>query len=188
MPVVKRAREDDDRIDSSSNSKRRKRTSSVVSADMSEDDRYLVQLKEDENLPWKDIATRFHSDKGKSFQVAALQMRYKRLREKYRIWEDQDIEALKLSYEYWEKYKWEIISAKVRPASLILAPRKTDRRLQMLEFGLNERWPARHCARKWQELEAVAATQPTTTGITPGMSQFSSPVETPMHFAFMPIQ
>ena len=80
---------------------------------MSEDDRYLVQLKEDENLPWKDIATRFHTDKGKNFQVAALQMRYKRLREKYRIWEQVDVDALKAAHEYWEKYKWEIISTKV---------------------------------------------------------------------------
>ena len=98
---------------SSASGKRRKRTSSVVSADLSEDDRFLVQLKEDESLPWKDIATRFQSDKGKNFQVAALQMRYKRLREKFRVWEEQDMSALRLAHEYWEKYKWEIISAKV---------------------------------------------------------------------------
>jgi hypothetical protein len=186
MPTLKRTRDDDDRTDSS-NSKRRKRTSSVASADMSEDDRYLVQLKEDENLPWKDIVTRFHTNKGKSFQVAALQMRYKRLREKYRVWEDQDIEALKLSHEYWEKYKWEIISAKVSPQPRCLLDHSTDIPQQMLEFGLNERWPARHCARKWQEIDTVPTAQPTTTGLTPGMSQFTSPVETPMHFAFMPI-
>lgn len=97
--------------------RRRKRTASVNSADLSEDDRYLVQLKEDESLPWKDIASRFQSDKGKSFQVAALQMRYKRLRERYRLWEEQDLNALKLAHEYWQKYKWEIISQKVsRPA------------------------------------------------------------------------
>ena len=90
----------------------------MASADLSDDDRFLVQLKEDENLPWKDIAGRFQADKGKNFQVAALQMRYKRLREKYRTWEEQDVSALKLAHEYWEKYKWEIISAKV---SLVLS-------------------------------------------------------------------
>jgi len=59
----------------------------------------------------------------------------------------------------------------------------------MLEFGLQERWPARHCARKWQELENQAAIHATTAGMTPGIStQYSSPVEAPMHFAFMPIQ
>ncbi|KAF2216673.1 hypothetical protein CERZMDRAFT_3157, partial [Cercospora zeae-maydis SCOH1-5] len=124
--------------------KRRKRATSVVSqADLSEDDRFLVQLKEDENLAWKDIAARFMNDKGKTFQVAALQMRYKRLREKFRVWEDQDVQALKLAHEYWEKYKWEIISAK--------ASHSPDS--HMLDFGISERWPARHCARKWTDLE-----------------------------------
>lgn len=112
--AAKRKRDEEEQHDvPGSAGKRRKRTSSVVSADLSEDDRFLVQLKEDENLPWKDIATRFQTEKGKNFQVAALQMRYKRLREKFRVWEDQDIQALKLAHEYWEKYKWEIISAKV---------------------------------------------------------------------------
>ena len=60
----------------------------------------------------------------------------------------------------------------------------------MIDFGINERWPARHCARKWQEMETTSAMQAATTGgMTPGMSQFTtSPVETPMQFAFMPIQ
>lgn len=59
---------------------------------------------------------------------------------------------------------------------------------QMLEFGIQERWPPRHCARKWQDLEQQAAMLASSAGITPGMSQFSSPIEGPMHFAFMPIQ
>lgn len=115
-PGRKRGRDDDSDVDITSTGKRRKRTSSVASADLSDDDRFLVQLKEDENLPWKDIAGRFHSDKGKNFQVAALQMRYKRLREKFRVWDEQDVSALKSAHEYWEKYKWEIIGAKVRLA------------------------------------------------------------------------
>lgn len=117
LPAVKRQREDEERAESSASTKRRKRTSSVASADLSEDDRFLVQLKEDESLPWKDIVTRFHTDKGKSFQVAALQMRYKRLREKFRIWQEEDVKALTRAHEYWEKYKWEIIGAKVSQIS-----------------------------------------------------------------------
>lgn len=123
---IKRPRRDDDEglqqppqlpsePSSQSASKRRKRTASVASTELNEDDRLLVQLKEEELLPWKEIATRFTNEKGRPFQVAALQMRYKRLREKFRIWEDQDLQALKLAHEYWEKYKWEIISAKVSP-------------------------------------------------------------------------
>ncbi|KAK5130256.1 hypothetical protein LTR08_002257 [Meristemomyces frigidus] len=162
--AVKRERDDEDGSASVVSTKRRKRTSSVASADLSEDDRFLVQLKEDESLPWKDIATRFHTDKGKNFQVAALQMRYKRLRERYRQWEAEDLSALRLAHEYWEKYRWEIIGAK------------------MLDFGLQERWPARHCARKWQEIEDQAAMQTAT-----GKTQYSSPAEGPVHFAFIPI-
>ena len=94
--------------------KRCKRNSSVVSQDLNDEDRFLVELKETEALPWKDIASRFQNEKGRTFQVAALQMRYKRLREKFRIWEEQDVAALHRAYEYWEKCKWEIISAKVR--------------------------------------------------------------------------
>ncbi|CAK1357728.1 unnamed protein product [Cercospora beticola] len=172
--IIKRKRDEATELDlPSSAGKRRKRATSVASqADLSEDDRFLVQLKEDENLAWKDIAARFMNDKGKNFQVAALQMRYKRLREKFRVWEDQDVQALKLAHEYWEKYKWEIISAK------------------MLDFGVSERWPARHCARKWTDLEAGSNTtaQATTLNMTPAsLSAFSSPIEGPVHFAFMPM-
>lgn len=40
-------------------------------------------------------------------------MRYKRLRDKHRVWEDADVEALRKAHEYWENSKWDIISAKV---------------------------------------------------------------------------
>ena len=100
--------------------RRRKRTSSVASADLSEDDRLLVTLKEDEGLPWKDIAARFGSHHGKTFQVAALQMRYKRLREKFRVWQGEDVDALRQAHEYWEKCKWEIISSKVSHILLLI--------------------------------------------------------------------
>ena len=114
LAAAKRRRDEEDQQEASSMSgKRRKRTSSVASTDLSEDDRFLVQLKEDESLPWKDIANRFQEVKGQTLQVAALQMRYKRLREKFRIWEEDDVHALKLAHEYWEKYKWEIISSRV---------------------------------------------------------------------------
>lgn len=56
----------------------------------------------------------------------------------------------------------------------------------MVDFGLQERWPARHCARKWQDLETQTAMQATTAGPTPGTSQVPSPVEA-VHFAFRPI-
>ena len=120
VAAQKRKREEEEQQETNSSSgKRRKRTSSVASADLSDDDRFLVQLKEEEALPWKDIANRFQSDLGKNFQVAALQMRYKRLREKFRVWEEQDVKALQLAHEYWEKYKWEIIGAKVSLSAVL---------------------------------------------------------------------
>jgi len=63
----------------------------------------------------------------------------------------------------------------------------------MLECGIEERWPARHCARRWQEIEnaaGVGTAKVTTTsaGAMQGLSQVSSPIEGPVHFAFMPIR
>ena len=117
--VLKRQRDDDEPQQNNSHQKKRKRTSSVVSDNLGEDDQFLVKLKEEEALPWKDIAARFQSDKNKTYNVAALQMKYKRLREKFRIWEEQDLTALRMAVEFWEKNKWEIVSAKVSTHSSV---------------------------------------------------------------------
>lgn len=104
-----------------SGNKRRRTTSSATTATtaaatpeaLSDDDRFLIHLKETEALPWKDIAARFKDDKNKVWNVAALQMKYKRLRQRFRVWEEQDVHALRAACEYYEKCKWDIISAKV---------------------------------------------------------------------------
>lgn len=61
----------------------------------------------------------------------------------------------------------------------------------MLDFGLQERWPARHCARKWQEMEtAAAATNAAAMGFTPATTlpaQFSSPLDTVPSYGYMPM-
>jgi hypothetical protein len=80
---------------------------------MTEEDTLLLRLKDDEGLTWKEIATRFESDMGKTFQVPALQMRLKRLRERMRVWTEGDIQALRLAHEYWMNQKFDIIAAKV---------------------------------------------------------------------------
>lgn len=59
----------------------------------------------------------------------------------------------------------------------------------MLDFGLQERWPARHCARKWQEMETAAANNAAAMAFTPVTTmpaQFSSPMDTVPGFAYMP--
>jgi hypothetical protein len=93
--------------------KRTKRAGSIEG--MSEDERYLVSLKEEEGLPWREIVKRHYTDKGVTIAAAALQMRYKRLKERNRRWEEKDLAALRKAVQYWESEKWHIISEKVSP-------------------------------------------------------------------------
>ncbi|KAI9698267.1 MAG: hypothetical protein M1820_007537 [Bogoriella megaspora] len=141
--------------------KRRKSSCSMATPELNEEDQLLMRLKEEENLPWKDIAARFQSDLGKSYQVPALQMRFKRLRERIRPWTDVDINALRMAHEYWEKNKFDIISAK------------------MLDFGAIEKWPTKLCARKWTEINPTYDSYMTHPGTTPAFSQMSTPIEGP---------
>ncbi|KAI4285035.1 MAG: hypothetical protein L6R38_000987 [Xanthoria sp. 2 TBL-2021] len=90
MNALKRMREEEDY--SEFNQKRRKRAPSQTGpVELNEEEQLLLKLKEEENLPWKDIAVRFQTDLGKSYQVPALQMRYKRLRERMRTWTETDV-------------------------------------------------------------------------------------------------
>ena len=58
---------------------------------MTEDDTLLLKLKDEENLPWKTIAKRFFEQNRGEFKVPTLQMRYKRLKEKMRVWDQDDV-------------------------------------------------------------------------------------------------
>jgi hypothetical protein len=86
---------------------------------LGEEDRLLIQLKDEESMPWKDIAARFQSDLGKTYQIPALQMRLKRLRERMRVWTEADVKALRMAHEYWVQSKFDIIAQKVSFSSLI---------------------------------------------------------------------
>ncbi|KAL6707025.1 hypothetical protein ACN47E_004975 [Coniothyrium glycines] len=164
--MSKRAREDDDDDDDESvdDVKRRKRSDSTTSGrfELSEEDKLLLQLKDEELMPWKDIAARFQADLGKSYQIPALQMRLKRLRERMRVWTETDVRALRMAHEYWTQNKFDIIAQK------------------MLEFGAHERWTARQCARKWTEVEPAPTpyTHHFEQHIRPGFAPYTmSPVE-----------
>ncbi|KAK6423460.1 hypothetical protein LTR81_003817 [Elasticomyces elasticus] len=63
----------------------------VASASLTEADRFLLQLKEDEHLPWKDIAIRFQDEYGNNYRVAALQMRYKRIMAQSRLPDQEEM-------------------------------------------------------------------------------------------------
>jgi len=58
---------------------------------MTEDDNLLLQLKDEEGLPWKAIAGKFRDMGRGEFRVPTLQMRYKRLKEKMRVWDIEDV-------------------------------------------------------------------------------------------------
>jgi len=96
-----------------SSGNKRRRTTSAAADTLSDDDRLLIQLRETEALPWKDIAARFSEGKDVVHTTARLQMKYKRLRQRFRVWEEQDVYALRVATEYYERCKWQIISAKV---------------------------------------------------------------------------
>ncbi|KAL1643162.1 hypothetical protein SLS61_009362 [Didymella pomorum] len=139
--AAKRSRDDDEFAELS---KRRRRSESATSTqlELTEEDKLLLKLKEEDSMPWKDIAMRFQSDLGKQYQIPALQMRLKRLRERMRIWGEADVRALRMAHEYWAQNKFDIISQK------------------MLEFGAQEKWTARQCARKWAETDALPTPMP----------------------------
>ena len=71
--------------------KRKRAVSNVGPVELNEEEQLLLKLKDEEGLAWKDIATRFTSELGKSYQVPALQMRFKRLRERMRTWTETDV-------------------------------------------------------------------------------------------------
>ena len=74
--------------------KRKRAASNTGPIELSEEEQLLLKLKEEEGLPWKDIAVRFQSELGKTYQVPALQMRFKRLRERMRTWTETDVSWL----------------------------------------------------------------------------------------------
>jgi hypothetical protein len=95
--------------------------------ELSEEDQLLLKLKHEENLPWKDIAREFETRLGRTYQVPALQMRHKRLRERLRTWTEDDVSALEAAYDYWEKSKFEIIAQRVRAVLIpVSGPAITD--------------------------------------------------------------
>ena len=91
LNVLKRMREEDEYAEFTTQRKRKRAPSNAGPVELNEEETLLLKLKEEENLPWKDIAVRFQTDIGKSYQVPALQMRFKRLRERMRTWTETDV-------------------------------------------------------------------------------------------------
>jgi hypothetical protein len=63
----------------------------VLSGEMTTEEQILMQLTEQQNLPWKEVAARFKEQTGKAMKVPALQMRKKRLVERLRVWTPSEV-------------------------------------------------------------------------------------------------
>jgi hypothetical protein len=83
------------------------------STGLSDEDDFLLKLKDEELLSWKDIVARFSTDLGKTVQLPDLQMQLKRLRERMRVWTDLDAQALRMAHDWWVSNKFDIIASKV---------------------------------------------------------------------------
>ncbi|KAF3913712.1 hypothetical protein AA313_de0204040 [Arthrobotrys entomopaga] len=70
---------------------KRRKSSATQPWQLSEDDRYLMKLKDEDQLPWKEIVNRFKEDGRGSHRVPALQMRLKRIKERIRQWTPEDV-------------------------------------------------------------------------------------------------
>ena len=99
LHALKRKLEDDEFAEYGQR-KRKRAPSNTGPVELNEEETLLLKLKEEENLPWKDIAVRFQTDLGKSYQVPALQMRFKRLRERMRTWTETDVSTTLFSFIY----------------------------------------------------------------------------------------
>ena len=130
----RRADTDLDSVNQDGTPKRRRADLCASPTELNDEERLLLQLKEDQNLPWKDIAVEFKAHFGRVFQVPALQMRFKRLRERLRRWTDVEVLALRQAVDYYDRCKWEIVAEK------------------MLDFECEEKWAAKLCEKKWGEL------------------------------------
>ena len=102
MNALKRMRDDEEQYSEYGQKKRKRAPSNAGPIELNEEEQLLLKLKEEENLPWKDIAVRFQTDLGKSYQVPALQMRFKRLRERMRTWTDTDVS---ITSNIWTKMR-----------------------------------------------------------------------------------
>ncbi|EPS40358.1 hypothetical protein H072_5829 [Dactylellina haptotyla CBS 200.50] len=115
---------------------KRRKSSATQPWQLSDDDRYLMKLKDEDQLPWKEIVNRFKEEGRGTHRVPALQMRLKRIKERIRQWTPEDEKLLDDAKKWLDKNYWEIVSSK------------------MIEYGRKEKIPGTSCEKKWKELNA----------------------------------
>jgi len=95
-------------------------TEQSVETELNEEDRLLIQLKEEEHLPWKEVAARFQETFGGIYHIPVLQSRLKRLRdERFKrdlesVISEEDLLLLQLGDT--ENVSWEDIAARFQKA------------------------------------------------------------------------
>lgn len=80
---------------------------------LDEENRYLVYLRDQQRLPWKEISRKFEQTFQRPYQAPALQMRYGRLKNRLHPWTEADTTALQMAQEYYANKRFEIIAEKV---------------------------------------------------------------------------
>ncbi|TVY28293.1 hypothetical protein LHYA1_G003702 [Lachnellula hyalina] len=100
----------------------------LSSDDLTYEEHLLLQLTEQDQLPWKEVAVRFNEKTDKQMKVPALQMRKKRLIERLRE------RALIMAWEQYERSKWDAIAQ------------------GMLKHGCTEKWTREAVQKKWNEM------------------------------------
>jgi len=104
-------------------------------------------------LSWKDIAAKFSADMGKRYSEAALQMRYKRCKERTRVWTEYDVFALQKAHEDWVNKKFDIIAAKVTLIPFKNIPLLTFPK--MPKYGATQKWTSQECSHKWETIRGT---------------------------------
>jgi hypothetical protein len=177
---MKRSRDDND--ESSDEMKRRKRSDSNILAtfELSEEDKLLLQLKEEEAMPWKDIAQRFQSDLGQVLpdsrtpNASPASSRAHAGMDRYRCPSLEDGARL-LGTEQVRHHcsKGKLHFTTILPHHLLTPS-------QMLEFGAQKKWTARQCAHKWSEVDPAPAPYAPFEHLQHSFAPYAmSPVEPP---------
>ncbi|KAK2625527.1 hypothetical protein QTJ16_004839 [Diplocarpon rosae] len=135
-------------VSSASSSKGTKRKASPLDYEklmacpgLNEQDRYLLQLSIGDRIPWKEIAIKYNEAFPlKTVQVPALQMRKKRIVERFREWSKLEERALALSYHEHDSNKWHKIAK------------------GMHKHGCDYNWSVEAVERKWNEMQSTKRT------------------------------
>ena len=85
---------------------------------LEEENRLLLDLRDRQHLPWRQITRHFEQTYGREYRMPTLQMRHGRLSKanqanRQRQWTDADTEALHQAWKWYMDERWRIIADRV---------------------------------------------------------------------------